>query len=152
MGVLMQKNHQSEAARSWYDKALASQPTYSPALVNRANLSLQTFEYAAAEEDLKLAVAQDPLNADAYVALGIAQKKQGNLTGAKSALNKAVDLDPDNAYARFNLGVLMADDLKRPNEALRLFHEVLQTSTKADDLKELARSYINDLKKVGVER
>lgn len=149
MGVIAQKGKQYEAARSWYDKALAASPNYSPALVNRATLSTMTLEYGAAEEDLLQALVFDPRNVDALVALGIVQRRQGNFNGARSSFSKAVDVDPDNAYARFNLGVLLADDLKKPNEAVRLFHEVIQTTSQGSELRELARNYINDLKPSG---
>ncbi len=149
MGVISQKAKQFEAARSWYDKALAASPNYAPALVNRATLSTLTLEYGAAEEDLLQALVVDARNVDALVALGIVQRRQGNFNGARSSFSKAVDVDPDNAYARFNLGVLLADDLKKPNEAVRLFHEVIQTTSQGSELRELARNYINDLKPSG---
>lgn len=149
MGVIAQKQRDPEVARSWYDKALVATPTYAPALVNRAALSTLSLEYGAAEEDLIQALSFDPQSVDALVALGIVQKRQGNLSGAKASFAKAVDLSPDDAYARFNLAVLLADDLKKPNEALRLFHEVLQTATPGSELRDLARNYINDLRKTG---
>lgn len=149
MGLVQQKKRLFEEARMWYDRALKSDPTFAAALVNRGTLATQSYELSAAEGDLLAALQRDPLNVDALIALGIVQKKQGNHSGAKASFTKAVDTDPDNPYARFNLAVLLADDLKKPDEALRLFHEVLQTNTPASDLKDLARSYINDLKPSG---
>ena len=149
MGVIAQQARQSEAARGWFDKALSIAPNYAPALVNRAVLSAANLEFAAAEEDLLQALKADPQQVDALVALGVVQKRQGNISGAKASFSKAVDSDPDNAYGRYNLAALLADDLKKPNEALRLFHEVLQTPAANSELKELARSYINDLTPLG---
>jgi Tfp pilus assembly protein PilF len=149
MGVLASRARQTEAARGWYDKALASDPGFAPALVNRAALSAQTLEYGAAEEDLLTALARDPLSVDALVALGIVQRRQGNLSGARASFSKGIDLEPTNAAARFNLGVLLADDLKKPAEAMRLFSEVLQTPDVSRELREVAHSYLNDLKQVG---
>jgi len=149
MGVIAQQARQPEAARSWFDKALSVAPNYAPALVNRAVLSAANLEFAAAEEDLLQALKADPQQVDALVALGVVQKRQGNISGAKASFSKAVDSDPDNAYGRYNLAALLADDLKKPNEALRLFHEVLQTPAANSELKELARSYINDLTPLG---
>lgn len=149
MGVISQRRGETEAARGWFDKALAAAPTFAPARVNRAHIAIKSFEYGAAEEDLKQAMVHDPTNVDALVALGIAQRRQGNVSGAKAAFTKAVDIAPENPHARFNLAVLMADDLKKPHEALRLFQEVLQTSEPSADLKELARAYINDLRPIG---
>jgi len=149
MGVIAQRSQQVEVARSWFDKALVVSPAYAPAMVNRAVLSAGNQEFSAAEEDLLQALKADPLNVDALVALGVVQKRQGNIIGAKASFSKAVDSDPDNAYGRYNLAALMADDLKKPNEALRLFYEVLQTTAASSELKDLARSYINDLVPLG---
>lgn len=149
MGVISRKSRQLDAARTWFDKALVADPHFAPALVNRAMLSATNLEYGAAEEDLLTALVQDPQNSDALVCLGIVQRRQGNFTGAKASLSKAVDVDPDNAFARFNLGMLLSEDLKRPNEALRLFHEVTQTSRASAELKEQAKSLIQDLKQSG---
>jgi tetratricopeptide (TPR) repeat protein len=149
MGVIAQRSQQVETARSWFDKALVVSPAYAPAMVNRAVLNAGNQEFSAAEEDLVQALKADPLNVDALVALGVVQKRQGNIIGAKASFTKAVDSDPDNAYGRYNLGALMADDLKKPNEALRLFYEVLQTTAASTELKDLARSYINDLAPLG---
>lgn len=149
MGLVQQKKRLFDEARLWYDKALKSDPGFASALVNRAAIATQNFEFSAAEGDLLTALQRDPLNVDALIALGIVQKKQGNHPGAKASFTKAIDAAPDSPYARFNLAVLLADDLKKPDEALRLFHEVLQTDLPAGDLKDLARSYINDLKPSG---
>lgn len=147
MGYIKQRERQHEAARRWYDKSLGINPTYAPALVNRANLSAQQFELDQAEKDLLSALAADPLSCDAMVSLGIVQKRKNNIAGAKSSLTKAVELDPGNAFARFNLGVLMANELKQPTEAMRLFNEVLQTSNATQDLRSLARTYLADLQR-----
>ena len=145
LGVIMQKRKLMDEARIWFDKALQISPSYSPALVNRAVLSTDSMEFSAAEEDLLQALKLDPQNVDALVALGVVQKRQGNYSGAKTSFSKAVDIGPDNPYARFNLGVLFADHLKRPNEAVRLFQEVTQTSGASVEVKDLARTYINEM-------
>lgn len=146
LGVVAIRARQLETARQWLDRALEVTPAFVPALVNRAALSARNLEYAAAEQDLLAGLAVDPYHVDALVALGIVQKKQGNFSGAKAALSKAVDLAPDDPHARFNLAVLFADDLKKPNEAARLFTEVLQTPSSAAELKQMARSYLEGLK------
>lgn len=145
MGVIAQRQKRPEEARSWFDKALKSTPSYAPALVNRAVLSTENLEYAAAEQDLLQALALDPQNVEGLVALGVVQKRQGNVSGAKASFIKAIEVGPEDPYARFNLAVLQADELNRPSEASRLFKEVLQMSTATEGLKDLARTYMTDL-------
>ncbi|MBM4250517.1 MAG: tetratricopeptide repeat protein [Deltaproteobacteria bacterium] len=145
MGVLAERQKRVDEARTWFDKALHATPTYAPALVNRAVLSTQTLEYAAAEQDLLQALALDPLNVEALVALGVVQKRQGNISGAKASFTKAIEVGPEDPYARFNLAVLQADELQRPTEAARLFREVIQMNGATESLKDLARAYVTDL-------
>lgn len=148
MGLIAQRSGQPETARSWYDKALAASPNYVPALVNRATISAHFLEYGAAEEDLMAAIQNDPTNVDALIVLAHVQKKQGNARGAKSSLTKALDIDPMNAYARFNMGVLLADEMKNPSEALRLFREVLQTKQAPPSLRDTTAKYIRNIESI----
>ena len=146
LGIVALRAKQIEAALQHFDLVLEINPRFVPALVNRAIISTHSLEYAAAEQDLMAALRVDPYHIDSLVALGVVQKKQGNISAAKAALSKAVDLAPDDPHARFNLAVLYADDLKKPNEAARLFTEVLQTPSSAIELKRTARSYLDGLK------
>lgn len=148
MGILAERQKRMDEARTWFDKALQATPTYAPALVNRAVLSTQSLEYAAAEQDLLQALALDPLNVEALVALGVVQKRQGNISGAKASFTKAIEVGPEDPYARFNLAVLQADELQRPSEAARLFREVIQMNAATESLKDLARAYVTELQPV----
>jgi len=147
LGYIHQRGRQSDAARRWFDKALAIDPHFAPALVNRGNLYAQQFELGHAEKDLLAALAADPSSSDAMVSLGVVQKRQGNIAGARASLSKAVEMNPNNAFARFNLAVLMAKDLKQPTDAIRLFSEVMQTSGATRELTNMAKTYVMDLQR-----
>ncbi len=146
MGAIALSKGKDIEAQSWFDKALASNQGYSPALINRATLALTNQEFDTAEQDLNRALLNDPNNVEALVGLGLVQRKQGRVKAARASLTKAVDLAPENPIARFNLGVLMADDLKRPNIALRLFHEVVQSAPNGSNISNKAAGYIQDIK------
>lgn len=146
LGVIALKKNKEVEAANWFGKALELSPNYSQALINRANLALHNLEYDSAVSDLQKALESDTGNVEALVALGLVQRKQGNLKGANESLSKAVSVAPESPIARFNLGVLMADDLKRPNVALRLFHEVVQSATPGSQIESRAKGYIHDLK------
>jgi tetratricopeptide (TPR) repeat protein len=149
MGIIEQHKRAFESARTYYNRALAAKPGFAPALVNRAALSAANLEYGAAEEDLTVALQNDPMSVEAFVALGIVQRRQGNVNGARASFNKALEVDPNDALARFNLGVLLVDDFKKPTEALRLFHEVLATESSSLALRETARNYVEELRRSG---
>ena len=149
MGLVASRQGQTSDARGWFDRALTASPKLTAALVNRAVLAVHAGELGAAEQDLQAALAIEPGAVDALVAIGIVKRRQGSPSLARAAFAKAIDIDPNHTFARFNLAVLMADDLRKPTEAMRLFHEVMQTATPNSELAELSRSYINDLKGTG---
>lgn len=146
LGVIAQHNGQTHKARDYFDEALSLNPTYAPALINRANSMIERGEYSAAELNLQKAITYAPDDLNGYISLGICLKKMGRLSAAETAFERAIAIDPTNPAARFNLGVLMVEERKKPNVAFRLFHEVLQTSPKNDEIKQLAQLYIDDIR------
>lgn len=145
LGAVAAHKRNNNVARDYFNKAITLSPSYAPALVNRANLAAQLGEYQAAELDLQAAVEAAPSFAPAHVAMGVVLRKTGRYKTAIDSLNKAIELDAENSLARYNLGVLYAENLKQPNTALRLFHEVLQIKDQAGDIRELAKLHIEDL-------
>ena len=92
----------------------------------------------------------EPFNSEAHVSLGVLQKTTGMFSKARASFLTALDHDPENAHARFNLALLTAEYLKEPNEALRLFHEVLQTESSTKNLKDLAKLHIDGLRETRI--
>ena len=146
VGVVAQKQGDTAKADTWIGRSLEVEPSYAPALVNRANMAISRAYYESAEEDLKKAVAIAPDSVTAHISLGILYKRTGRFELAKNALSKAIDIDPESSYARFNMGMLMLDTFKEQNEALRFFHETLQTSDNDVDVKEMAQIQIKSLR------
>jgi len=146
MGAIAMARGKELGAENWFNEALKISPNYSPALINLANIALSNRENDKAEQLLQSALLLEPNNIEALVALGLAQKRLGKISDARSTLTKAVDINPDHPVARFNLAVLMIDNLKRPNIALRLFHEVVQSSPSGSEINTKASGYIRDIK------
>jgi len=146
LGVLAERRNEGMAARTWYNKAIEAAPTFSPALVNRANLSIKEMEFGPAEEDLLRALMYTPSNIDAQVALAIVMRRTGRVNAAKDLLTKALEQAPDSAVARFNLGILMMADLNQPATATRLFTEVLQISGTQNTLRDQAKNHLAELR------
>ena len=146
IGVIAQKQGETTKADTWIARALEVDPNYAPALVNRANLAISRAYYESGEEDLKKAIAIAPDSVTAHISLGILYKRTGRFDLAKNALSKAIDIDPESSYARFNMGMLMLDTFKEPNEALRFFHETLQTGDNDADVKEMAQIQIKAIR------
>ncbi|MEW6307154.1 MAG: tetratricopeptide repeat protein, partial [Verrucomicrobiota bacterium] len=75
-------------------------------------------DYAAAQEKLKLAVELLPFEAQAWNHLGLAHHGASQPREAAQAYRKALDLEPNLAIARYNLGCLLLE-LNQPAEAAR---------------------------------
>lgn len=145
LGIVNMQKGNSEVALNYFNRALSLSQTFTPALVNRARIAISRFELSTAEEDLSKVLIYEPHHADALVLLGICQKRTGKLAEAKASFTKAMDADPNNASARFNLAVLLTEHFNRHNEALRLFDEVLNLEIDDLELKEKSKHYITNL-------
>lgn len=151
LGVIELKRGRYVEAKRWFDRALELQPYFGPALVNRANLHMFRGQLEAARGDLGLALSINPIHAEAYIVRGILEKRQGFFRRSEASFKRAIDIDPENGYARYNLAVLKAEELKDSGEALRLFNEVLQVQKAEDNLKELAKLNIESLQQNRLE-
>lgn len=146
IGITYLRRNRPSEARTWIQKALAQNPDFVPALINRAHLALLRREFALAENDLTKAASLDPLSVDGQMALGLLYRKTGRLTAAKGALEKAVVIDPMNAFARYHLGLLLVQEFKDKTAALQLFYDVLQARDDESELKNLAKIQIQSIR------
>ena len=147
LGVVTEKMGDLEKAAAWYEKALSLSPNFVPALVNKGILSLRRYNYENAENALKQALSLQSAHIEAHTALALVYMRTGKSKDAKILLEKVLELDPQNPDSRYNLALLTLHSLDHPYQAMRLFYEVLQSSGKSSShLKELAQSYIDDIK------
>lgn len=83
LGIAEMLDGQLETAQGYFDKALAMDPRFSPALLNKAALALQKSEYAAAKALTLKTLVISPMLAEAMLTLSEAQlflfKSGGNL-------------------------------------------------------------------------
>jgi tetratricopeptide (TPR) repeat protein len=146
LGLLAERQGKVAAARSHYNRAIALNDSYAPALVNRANLYLAGHESSMAETDYKRALDADPSNTDALIGLAVSLRKSGRFASAKEKLLRVLDLDNDNPQARFNLAILLRDNLKDEGLALRYYNEVLQSERASASLKTTAKAAIEEIR------
>jgi tetratricopeptide (TPR) repeat protein len=146
LAVIALRRNRLDDCKAWLQKTLAQNPDYVPALINRANLAIQRREYVIAENDLQRAATLEPLNSEVQIALGLLMKRTGRISHAKVALEKAVELDPQNAFARYHLAVVLSDDYKDRTGALQLFYDVLQADEKYSGLKNMAKVQIEAIR------
>ncbi|MHC4705093.1 MAG: DUF5107 domain-containing protein, partial [Planctomycetota bacterium] len=77
-------------AREYYEKALADDPQYSPALRGLAILDVEAGLYEEAAERLKLALSKDDADGLSWYFLGVSLLKTGNEEEALTCASKAI--------------------------------------------------------------
>jgi tetratricopeptide (TPR) repeat protein len=100
LGVIAQSTGHSDEAISYYNKALAVNAAYNPALYNEAIL-LESSQPQQAIVMYQKVVKNDPKAATAYLRLAAVQDEQGDSKDAKANDAKAVKLDP--ALSKYKL-------------------------------------------------
>ena len=93
-------------ARRAFDAALAMEPSEAAFLVDRGELALREQKAAEARDWFQRAAAADPGVPGALTSLGIALAATGDSAGALRCWRSAVERDPRDFRALFNLGVL----------------------------------------------
>ena len=100
LGWIAQSTGNSNKAISYYNKALAANAAYTPAMYNEAILLESSHPLQAIAVYQKI-VSLDPKASSAYLRLALVQAEQGDTTAAKANYAKAVSIDP--ALKRYKL-------------------------------------------------
>jgi Tfp pilus assembly protein PilF len=100
LGVIAQSTGHPAEAISYYNKALAVNAAYQPAMYNEAIL-LESSHPQQAIALYENVVKIDPKAATAYLRLAVVQAEQGDSTAAKANDAKAVSIDP--AFSKYKL-------------------------------------------------
>lgn len=100
-----------------YRRATELAPDHRPARRGLA-LTLNDLDcFDAAEEECQFLLDSDPIDAEAWVILGLVLTNRGQLPPAEAAYRRAIALNPDNMAAHNNLGALMLR-MQRPEAAI----------------------------------
>ncbi len=106
LGVIDQTENKTSVALEYYDRALTSDSTYTPAMYNKAIL-LEATDLDAALALYMQIVAINPKASTAYLRMAFVYAKQGQATQAEAARSKAIALDP--TLAKYPLPAACAD-------------------------------------------
>ncbi len=118
-GVQFHTAGQVSQAVSMYEKALAADPGYAPALHHLGMILWQKGSYDSALRHVQKAISKAPRDHGAHNTLGLIYTSQQNYTAAERSFSKALSLKADYAEAWFNLARLcvIQFDWKRAFEA-----------------------------------
>ncbi len=100
LGWIAQSTGNSNEAISYYNKALAANAAYTPAMYNEAILLESSHPQQAIAMYRKI-VSIDPRASSAYLRMALVQAEQGDITDAKANDAKAVLIDP--ALSKYKL-------------------------------------------------
>jgi len=128
LGQAFQSGNQPDSAAATYEKILEHDPNNVKALVHHGLALEDLNRHDQAESEYRKAIDIAPNDPLPYINLGsllyFHSKKPYE---AKTALTKALQIDPKNADAHFNLGVMFADS-NLYHEAKVEWEEVLKIS------------------------
>lgn len=135
---------QSDAAVTWYRRALDGAPGVVAIHNNLATALLELGETAAAVAQAEKGLAIEPEFATLHNTLGNALVAAGNLTRAAKHYRKAMLIDPELRSARINLANALRD-LNEPKYALAIYKEALKLEpSDADALNGMALLCMQD--------
>jgi Flp pilus assembly protein TadD len=148
-GLLDLANGDDAEAFAEFRKAAQLDPHDTTSRLNMGVVLLHAGAYPKAEEQYReiLKVSSDDLEAQVGLAAALrgeadAQHQQ-KLDEARGLLEKVLASDPHDVSALFNLGVLYADFLKKPAEALPLFKRFLADAPADHPLRPEAEKFVS---------
>ena len=98
---------------------LAHNANHTDALLNLGMMLSDQRNLAEAAALLRRFVDLVPDSSHGWTALGVAQSRDGDVLDATTSLGRALEIDPQNAYALRNLGALLGKE--SPQQALPIF-------------------------------
>lgn len=110
-----------------------------------ANHFMEVGDWKSAGVHLKRALEIKPDDPAANYYLGVANYSEGKFADSATAFEKLLTLEQDPS-AMFNLGILYAQHLGKPNEAKELFSKVAAMDGIDPEIKERARGILDTLK------
>lgn len=123
-GALMAKKDLA-GARAAFERALANQANFTPALLNLARLEVQEGNVDVARNRFRQAIEADPKNMQAMLGLAELEQAQANADAALDWLRRAVEAQPQQAAPRLRLvGLLLQRN--EPEKAVAAAREGLQ--------------------------
>jgi len=124
-----------EEAAAFFQRAIDRDPKYALAYVGLADAHLRLTEYGGlplddglsiAEQSANRALALDSRLGQAYASIATVHWKQRNLYEAERAFQKAVEFSPNYAPAWQWYGTLLAWDMGRAEEGVRMLENAVQ--------------------------
>ncbi len=145
LGLVALTRRRDQEAFAHFDQAARLDPSLTAARRNKAAVYLDCGDYARAATELKQVTHNDPRDIDAWVALGVAERGQGQLKRAQAAYESALEIDPAAADALYDLGVLFLYFDMQPGVASAKLTLFLRVAPKTHPHRPDAESRVHEL-------
>lgn len=116
-----------DAAETAFKSCLKLMPKHTLATLGLAEVAFRQGKRDDASALIRAAAAADPGSANAQASLGRLLAIEGNYAEAEKALQQAVALDSQLVGPRMDLADIYATALRKPEEAIRLYENVIAT-------------------------
>jgi tetratricopeptide (TPR) repeat protein len=125
LGVAYMNQQLFEKALKAFEQAVALDPKFSIAQMNRGIALLNLGRLEGARQFLEQAVKQNPANPHAWYNLGMLEKTSANSQAAVEAFRRVTEIDPNDADTWYFLGASFAQNKQYP-EAIDGFQHALK--------------------------
>ena len=149
MALVLLANGDDAASFVEFRKATDADPNDTTSRLNMGAVLLRAGVYAKAEEQFRAIVSVSPDDNEAEIGLAAALRGEADaqhpqkLDEARKILEAVLDRDAHNVSALYNLGVLLADFLKRPADAAPYFKRFLSDAPSDHPRRDDAQKYVD---------
>jgi len=109
-----------------YREILRKDPNNLQALIGIGNLYFDTKQDLLAIENYRKALAVDPTNTNVRTDMAICYRRSGNPRQAVEELKKAISTTPRHAQSRYNLGVILIQDMRDVEGGIKAWEALLE--------------------------
>jgi tetratricopeptide (TPR) repeat protein len=109
-----------------YKEILRKDPNNLQALIGIGNLYFDTNRDLLAIENYRKALAMDPTNTNVRTDMAICYRRSGNPGQAVEELKRAISTTPRHAQARYNLGVILIQDMHDIEGGIKAWEALLE--------------------------
>ena len=109
-----------------YKEILRKDPNNLQALIGIGNLYFDTKQDLLAIENYRKALALDATNSNVRTDMAICYRRSGNPVQAIEELKKAISTSPRHAQSRYNLGVILIQDMHDVEGGIKAWEALLE--------------------------
>jgi tetratricopeptide (TPR) repeat protein len=136
---------ESESEINLLKSILKDDPENLQALIKLGNITMDSERFQEAIDAYSKALEIDSSNVNVRVDMGTCYRRSGRSDKAVEEFRKAIDIDPNHKFAHLNLGVVLAYDFDKKEEAIKELEKYMELAPTAPNIPSI-RQFIEQLK------